>query len=100
MNESKSVVQAESQPLFLCPVCLRKLQKAVGFDIVNRYKALLSFLKTINDVDFIRNKTDFQNDCCESGQQATLASLKCKFELSVQWIKSILLFVENKTQFK
>ena len=31
VNESKSVLQAENQPLFLCPVCLRKLQKAVGW---------------------------------------------------------------------
>ena len=37
VNESKSVLQAENQPLFLCPVCLRKLQKAVGFDVVERY---------------------------------------------------------------
>lgn len=100
MNESKSVLQAESQPLFLCPVCLRKLQKAVGFYIVNRYKALSSFLKTIRDVDLVSNKTGFENDCCESGERPILASLKCKFELSVQWIKSILFFVENKAQLK
>ena len=44
MNESKSVLQAENQPLFLCLVCLRKLQKAVGFDVVERYTELCILL--------------------------------------------------------
>ena len=44
MNESKSVLQAENQPLVLCPVCLRKLQKAVGFDVVERYTRLCILL--------------------------------------------------------
>ncbi|XP_078346671.1 archaemetzincin-2-like [Oculina patagonica] len=92
MNESKSIHQAEIQPLFLCPVCLRKLQKSLGFDIIDRYKALSSFLNSL-----IHNKTVFQNACCQSGEQGTLESFKCKFELSIQWLKSILLFIENKS---
>ncbi|XP_077994230.1 archaemetzincin-2-like [Glandiceps talaboti] len=41
MNESGSVEEAMSQPLFLCPICLRKLQHALHFDVRVRYQALL-----------------------------------------------------------
>ena len=95
MNESKSILQAENQPLFLCPVCLRKLQKAVGFDIVERYRALSSFLNSIKNSD-ISNKVEFQNQFYHSGEQGLLESSECKFEFSIHWIKSILRFIENK----
>ncbi len=32
-----------SRPIHLCPVCLRKLQHAVGFDYAARYRALEAF---------------------------------------------------------
>lgn len=98
MNESKSILQAENQPLFLCPVCLRKLQKAVGFNIIERYRALSSFLNSITHSD-LSNKVDFENQCYHSGKQELLESSECKFELSIHWIKSILLFIENKNTF-
>ena len=94
MNESKSIFQAENQPLFLCPVCLRKLQKAVGFDIYERYRALSNFLNSITNSDL--SKVDFQSQCHHSGEQVLVESCECKFELSIHWIKSILLFIENK----
>lgn len=47
MNESNSVPEAVDQPLFLCPVCLRKLHQHCGFDVVERYQDLLKFLKDI-----------------------------------------------------
>lgn len=40
MNESTSIFQAAAQPLFLCPICLRKLQKVLKFDILERYLML------------------------------------------------------------
>lgn len=40
MNESASIEQASAQPLFLCPVCLRKLKKMLRFDIFKRYGLL------------------------------------------------------------
>lgn len=40
MNESSSIEEAASQPLFLCPVCLRKLKKMLRFDIFQRYDLL------------------------------------------------------------
>jgi len=47
MNGSGSLEEDFSQPLHLCPVCLRKVQWFVGgeekFDVVKRYKQLLEF---------------------------------------------------------
>ncbi|XP_071830492.1 archaemetzincin-2-like [Apostichopus japonicus] len=47
MNASSSVTEAISQPLFLCPVCLRKLQKFLGFDIFKRYQRLLELCELL-----------------------------------------------------
>nr|XP_054762206.1 uncharacterized protein LOC129268713 [Lytechinus pictus] len=47
MNESKSVKEALSQPLYLCPVCLRKLQKFFGFDVTSRYRGLLEICQGV-----------------------------------------------------
>ena len=82
MNESKSVLQAEYQPLVLCPVCLRKLQKALDFDIVERYKALCSFLDSLIKCDLFHHNCDEASDC--------------KFKSSCHWLKSVLMFIENK----
>jgi archaemetzincin len=49
MNGSNHLEESDSRPLFLCPACLRKLQYSVGFDVVERYRRLLSFY---NDVGF------------------------------------------------
>ena len=47
MNESGSIAEAATQPLFLCPICLRKMQKAVGFDPLERYTKLLHVMKQL-----------------------------------------------------
>ncbi|XP_048242463.1 archaemetzincin-2-like [Haliotis rufescens] len=44
MNESTSLVEAMDQPLFLCPVCLRKLHEVCRFDVLDRYQQMLGFL--------------------------------------------------------
>lgn len=83
MNESKSILEAESQPLFLCPVCLRKLQKAINFDVFERYKALYHFLDSLIKYDISRK------DCNEG----LSASFKCKFKAAIHWLKSMLMFI-------
>ncbi|XP_070560347.1 archaemetzincin-2-like [Ptychodera flava] len=47
MNESSAIEEAMSQPLFLCPICLRKLQHALGFDVRSRYRDLHSICSLI-----------------------------------------------------
>ena len=44
LNASTSVLHVDKQPLFLCPVCLRKLQISLKFDVLQRYKQLDGFL--------------------------------------------------------
>ena len=43
MNGSNHLKEADSQPIHLCPVCLRKLQLGAGFDLLKREEALLKF---------------------------------------------------------
>jgi archaemetzincin len=43
MNGSNNLQEADAQPLYLCPVCLRKLQHVTGFDILKRYHTLEKF---------------------------------------------------------
>jgi archaemetzincin len=40
MNGTNSVRELDGQPLHLCPRCLRKLEHAVRFDAVERYRRL------------------------------------------------------------
>jgi archaemetzincin len=40
MNGSNHLAESDRRPLHLCPVCLRKLQWGIGFDVLERYKAL------------------------------------------------------------
>jgi len=40
MNGSNHLAESDRRPLHLCPVCLRKLQWSVGFDVRERYRAL------------------------------------------------------------
>lgn len=41
MNGANNMEESDKSPLHLCPVCLRKLQSSIGFDVVSRYEALL-----------------------------------------------------------
>jgi archaemetzincin len=40
MNGSNHLVESDRRPLHLCPVCLRKLQWSIGFNVLARYAAL------------------------------------------------------------
>jgi archaemetzincin len=43
MNGSNHIDEADARPLAVCPVCLRKLQRSIGFDVALRYEALERF---------------------------------------------------------
>ena len=58
MNESSSIQQAVVQPLFLCPVCLRKLHKVLKFDIEERYKGLASQCLELERIVLTVSSTD------------------------------------------
>ncbi|NND99843.1 MAG: hypothetical protein HKN47_21185 [Pirellulaceae bacterium] len=43
MNGSNHLGESDAQPIHLCPVCLRKLQSSVNFDVQQRYQSLQEF---------------------------------------------------------
>lgn len=43
MNGSNNFAESDNKPLHLCPVCLRKLQLACQFDVVEHYERLSAF---------------------------------------------------------
>ncbi|XP_054610980.1 arylsulfatase G-like isoform X2 [Dunckerocampus dactyliophorus] len=45
MQGSNHLEESDRRPLDLCPVCLRKLQVSVGFNIAERYTALLHWME-------------------------------------------------------
>ncbi|MGZ5005678.1 MAG: archaemetzincin [Chthoniobacterales bacterium] len=46
MNGSNHLSESDRRPLHLCPVCLRKLQWSIGFDVLERYRALEKVSRT------------------------------------------------------
>jgi archaemetzincin len=46
MNGSNHLGESDRRPLHLCPVCLRKLQWSIGFDVLERYRALERVTRT------------------------------------------------------
>jgi archaemetzincin len=61
MNGSNSVHESDTQPAEVCPVCLRKLHYAVGFDAEDRYRDLLEFYdahQLTDEAAFIRRRLD------------------------------------------
>ena len=51
MNGSGHLEEDFRQPMFLCPVDLRKLQKLCGFDVLERYNRIIEFYKKHNMAD-------------------------------------------------
>jgi archaemetzincin len=51
MNGSNHLQESDSRPLSLCPVCLRKLQSSILFDVVARYHLLRRFCSNVGFVD-------------------------------------------------
>ncbi len=59
LNGSNHLQESDSRPLSLCPVCLRKLQYSIGFDVVDRYRRLLRLYRKIGfdrDVSWVANR--------------------------------------------
>ena len=59
LNGSNHLKESDSRPVHLCPVCLRKLQYSMGFDVVNRYANLFRFYKRVgfdDDAQWVANR--------------------------------------------
>jgi archaemetzincin len=51
MNGANHLEESDRTPFHLCPVCLRKLHAAVGFDVLEREKKLLGILEQYKFAD-------------------------------------------------
>ncbi len=61
MNGANNLQESDRTPMHLCPVCLRKLQASVNFDVKERYDALLEFnqnAKWPNEAAWIERRID------------------------------------------
>jgi len=47
LNGSNHLQESDARPLSLCPVCLRKLEFSIGFDVVIRYQGLHGFYREV-----------------------------------------------------
>lgn len=59
LNGSNHLVEADSRPQQLCPVCLRKLHHAGNFDAVKRYEQLREFYRKhrwFEDADWVERQ--------------------------------------------
>lgn len=59
MNGSNHLAETDAQPLYLCPLDLRKLQASVGFDVVKRYEALRAFYESAGlaeEAEWVRDR--------------------------------------------
>jgi len=62
MNGSNHLAESDRRPPHLCPVDLRKLQWALGFDVVDRYRALRAFWRDAGADDeaaWLERRIDF-----------------------------------------
>ena len=62
MNESASIGEAATQPLFLCPVCLRKMYRVVGFNPLERYRQMLQVIKQLHST-VLEASPRIEKDC-------------------------------------
>lgn len=42
MNGCNHIYESQTRPLYYCAICFRKLQHAVGFDVCERYRAMVA----------------------------------------------------------
>jgi archaemetzincin len=59
MNGSNHLRESDERPMALCPVCLRKLQSSIGFDLVDRYRRLYALYHDLgfeHEASWVRNR--------------------------------------------
>jgi len=95
MNTSSSVLHTDTQPLLLCPVCLRKLQLSLNFRVKERYQKLLEFLLLHTQVC---QRPGLPREEFLRMQETQVLSEKnvCLFKNDVQNILSILDVLQEK----
>ncbi|CAH2291966.1 archaemetzincin-2 isoform X1 [Pelobates cultripes] len=78
MQGSNHLEESDRRPLDLCPVCLRKLQSAIGFKIADRYQALLQWI--------LEMENTFAFGACDQ-EQPSSPTLIDVFKDHREWLK-------------
>jgi archaemetzincin len=72
MNGSEHVQESDARPMHLCPICLQKLHYSIGFDVVERYRQLQQFFKSVR----FDEETQWVGKCLgKLGEQKTATRL-------------------------
>ncbi|KAM4844932.1 archaemetzincin-2 isoform 2-T11 [Thomomys bottae] len=88
MQGSNHLEEADRRPLNYCPICLRKLQCALGFSIVERYKALVRW------IDEDCTDTSVSKPSCESAV-STPKPVEA-FKEWREWVIKCIAVLQNK----
>ncbi|XP_075034163.1 archaemetzincin-2 isoform X2 [Mixophyes fleayi] len=81
MQGSNHLEESDRRPLDLCPICLRKLQSAIGFNIAERYNSLLQWIE----------EEESNSDAGTSGEnQHRISKPVDRFQEHRTWIKKCL----------
>jgi len=62
MNGSNHLAETDASPVHLCPVCLRKLHDSIGFDVVERYRALEVVYRDVGllaESDWVKQRAEY-----------------------------------------
>ena len=52
MNGSNTIIEGRRKPMHLWPVCIRKLQSVIGFDIIERYEKIVETIEDFENPNF------------------------------------------------
>ncbi|XP_060058632.1 archaemetzincin-2 isoform X2 [Erinaceus europaeus] len=86
MQGSNHLEEADRRPLNLCPICLRKLQCAIGFDIIERYKALVRWIdEESTDAPRVTSKQSREVGVTSKQSREVNASLPKPMEAFKEW---------------
>lgn len=86
MQGSNHLEEADRRPLNLCPICLRKLQCAIGFDIIERYKALVRWIdEESTDAPCVTSKQSREVGVTSKQSREVNASLPKPMEAFKEW---------------
>lgn len=83
MQGSNHLEESDRRPLDFCPVCLRKLQTAIGFKIAERYKALVHWIE------------EDQRDGAACPAAPAFIKPTQDFHLSKDWLQRCLTMIEG-----
>ena len=91
MNKSPSILYTDMQPLFLCPICLRKVQIFLDFSLKDRYQAIKTYLRA-------HSKICQSIGITASNMSLSLSEESCRFRSDLLLMEKIISFILRSLQ--